>query len=190
MHVTGGLVYGVDIDSVIIDLTEGMCRALNGRLCTNYDTEIFTTWGWEENPILAPHAFWFWETVFGTREFQLECEPVRGALQAVRALYLKGKVVLITARKQQHQGVTLEWLMRHNIPYDSLYFSHDKANLALDLGVDLFFDDAPHQARSLSSAGIPVVLFDYAYNRGLPPHSLITRVTSWEQAMREAENVS
>ena len=74
-----------------------------------------------------------------------ELEPVAGAVDKLRALKQSGHtIILLTARHMKtcdgnvglviaRQGkVTLDWLARHDIPYDELHFGKPWAELYID----------------------------------------------------------
>ena len=48
--------------------------------------------------------------------------------------------------------------------------------------IDVMIEDNPEQALAFLHSNIPVILFDYPYNRHIN-HPLCTRVTNWQQAM-------
>ena len=74
-----------------------------------------------------------------------ELEPVPGALEALRALREAGHyIILYTARHMKTCGgnvgqvvarqgpATLEWLARHGVEYDEIYFGKPYAHLYID----------------------------------------------------------
>jgi capsule biosynthesis phosphatase len=74
-----------------------------------------------------------------------EVEPVEGAVQKIRALRAAGHCIIIfTARHMKtcggnaglvlaRQGMTtFEWLARHEVPYDEIYFGKPHADVYMD----------------------------------------------------------
>lgn len=112
--------------------------------------------------------------------------PLENAAEVLRDLCQKGhEVAFITARpgKRQIHQVTKEWLEKYDFPYDghNLYMnSQDKSKVALNLGVELFFEDAPQHLDKLVKAGVPTVIVDASYNRDYP-HPL-PRIHRWSEA--------
>ncbi|MNV33245.1 5' nucleotidase, deoxy (Pyrimidine), cytosolic type C protein (NT5C) [compost metagenome] len=89
------------------------------------------------------------------------------ALIEVKRLVSEGhKPVYITARDSRWKGITSNWLMSANFPHGALYFTREKANLALELGVDLFYEDSVHNIRSLRKVGVNCILVDAFPNWG------------------------
>jgi capsule biosynthesis phosphatase len=78
-------------------------------------------------------------------ESYADVKPIPGAVEKLQALKSRGhKIILYTARhmKTCHGnvgmvvarvgGVTLDWLKRHEIPYDEIYFGKPWADVYID----------------------------------------------------------
>ena len=77
--------------------------------------------------------------------------------------------------------VTKDWLKKHGFPYDPSRLrmgAQDKAKIARELGIQLFFEDAPKHLDRLVEEGIPTVIVDAVYNRDYPG---LPRIKSWDQ---------
>ena len=74
-----------------------------------------------------------------------ELEPIRGAVEAIRDLRKSGHfIILYTARHMKttqanvgaviakHGKVTLDWLDRHQVEYDEIYFGKPYADIYID----------------------------------------------------------
>jgi capsule biosynthesis phosphatase len=74
-----------------------------------------------------------------------ELEPVEGAVEKMRALRAAGhSVIIFTARHMKTCGgnaalalarqgsVTFEWLARHGVPYDEIFFGKPHADVYID----------------------------------------------------------
>ncbi|MHB1315976.1 MAG: 5' nucleotidase, NT5C type [Christensenellales bacterium] len=99
------------------------------------------------------------------------------------------QVHFVTAREEIMRDVSLEWLQKHRIPFDtiSLLGSHHKASRAKSLHCDLFIEDSRSNALELSRAGFDVLLVDCTYNQGRLPAN-ITRVSNWNQIEKMIQN--
>lgn len=91
-------------------------------------------------------------------------------------------IYFITARPgMPHiRKVTESWLQKHDFPFngENLFMSaQDKAKVAQELGIDLFFEDAPAHLDRLTAAGIPTVIVDAVYNRDYDAD--VPRITDW-----------
>lgn len=113
--------------------------------------------------------------------------PREHAPEALQKLVEEGhEVYYITARPdmQKIKEITIEWLKRHNFPYDgtNLYMgSLNKGKLAKELDIDLFFEDDPHHLDSLAEHGIATVIVDMKYNQDYPLE--MKRITDWYQGI-------
>ncbi|MGI9951423.1 hypothetical protein V3F56_03590 [Moorellaceae bacterium AZ2] len=95
--------------------------------------------------------------------------PLPGAVEGVKALARRYRIVYLTARPEEARQVTLEWMRYWGFPEGELVMTQDKARAARELGVDLAIDDAPHELQSLRRV-VPVVLAKrQPYNTGLAP---------------------
>lgn len=86
----------------------------------------------------------------------------------------------VTARNEKYADITLEWLVKHNLPMHSLSLtgSADKREKAKELNCDIFIEDSLDNALQLSGAGYEVLLIDCTYNKASLPEN-VTRVNSW-----------
>ncbi len=107
------------------------------------------------------------------------------APETVEHLSFRHTCHYITARETGLRHTTEHWLEKHGLPNIPLHMlgAHDKVPTALALGCTLFIEDRYETAIAMADRGIPVLLFDTAYNRG-KAHSLITRVNSWGEVRR------
>ena len=74
-----------------------------------------------------------------------EVEPIPGAIEKIRALRANGHYIIIqTARNMATRGsnlgqvmkhvgqITLEWLEKHQVEYDEIYFGKPNAHVYID----------------------------------------------------------
>ena len=61
----------------------------------------------------------------------------------------------------------------------------DKASICKELNVEIFIDDALHNAENIITAGVPVLLLDSPWNQTNTLHPLITRVHSWKEILEK-----
>lgn len=117
--------------------------------------------------------------------------PLDHAAPVLRDLKEKGhEIYFITARPglPKITEVTEEWLRTHSFPFDgeNLFMgSQDKAKVAKQLGVELFFEDAPQHLDRLVAAGIPTVVMDAVYNRNYGKK--LPRITGWDEVYKLIE---
>ncbi len=109
-------------------------------------------------------------------------KPAPGALDTLLKLRkLDFKIILITAREKEYKKITENWLVKYNIPYDSLYHEDNKAPLALDNNIQLFIEDNKNNALQLLKNNIPVILINKYHNQNIKEKENIYRVNNWQQ---------
>lgn len=122
----------------------------------------------------------------------LRCPPVRGAPEALRKVKAHGyTIAVVTARPQWQyrrlQGDTMDWLTRHDVPYDLLLFNKDKCEAVYHhiqpAWPRAFVEDHTRNATALAAIGVPVLLFDTPRNRDMPEQANITRVNDWQAVL-------
>jgi len=67
-------------------------------------------------------------------------------------------------------GDTLEWLVEHNIPFDSLYFSEEKVDIFSQIqksNIHLVVEDDPSQIQKYSNEGMTILVPRCSYNQDL-----------------------
>jgi uncharacterized HAD superfamily protein len=91
------------------------------------------------------------------------------------------KIHIITARDYNTSKLTEEWLNKHKIVYDELYFAtSDKVDVCKWKNIDVMVEDKPANALLLAEAGIKVILFEQPYNKTVK-HSNIVNCRDWNE---------
>jgi len=191
-------IIGIDIDDVLISTHS---KPLNDF----YNAKFGTSWKKEDY-----HSHNLEEVWGGTREEAVDIvneylnsqehdksPAIEYAKEAITQLAKHNSLVLVTARNQDMEEKTLTILNTHFIGiFNKIYFTNQfvkdskaekrsKSSVCKELGVEIFIDDALHNAEDIASVGIPVLLFDQPWNQTdtLPP--LITRVHSWKEILKK-----
>jgi uncharacterized HAD superfamily protein len=112
-----------------------------------------------------------------------ELDVVPGAIEALTILKRKYRIILVTSRHPQLIQKTKDWLKLKKIPHDKLIFETDKHQTDHDF--DFFVEDNEDSAFALAEAGIKTFLFDYPWNRSIPDHDNIKRVSGWSDVLAE-----
>jgi len=88
-------------------------------------------------------------------------------------------IYLITARHSEFRPLTIKWLEQNHVKYDYLYHEDEKAELAVEKNIKLFFEDNESNAKSIIDNEIPVILVDKYHNKDIEDSELLYRVDDW-----------
>lgn len=185
---------GIDCDDVVIDFNTGLAIYNRRFYGTTYCREDITSYKLNSMWGCTPD-----EAIQRVIDFYQSDEhqnllPVEGAVEAIERLSKNNDLVIITARPENVRGLTIELVHKHfpkvfGEPHFLGHFDGDqthrktKGEVCRELGVEVFIEDALSNALSVSSEGIPVLLFDTPWNQGeLPPNT--TRVFSWSEILK------
>jgi len=172
-------VFGVDVDSVLVELTGPVLSLLNERFGTDFGLEDPVTQsgeGW----LLREEIRDFYWGLFHDEAFLAKAPPVSGCQEGMRCLRRLGRIHIVTARLPALFTSTAKWLETNGIPYDEIIFASDKVAVAAEHGIGHFLEDTPEQALALAEAGVEVFLFDHPWNR-LLEHPRVRRVAGWSE---------
>lgn len=179
------MIIGVDIDGTIKNTHQAAVRVFNEELNRSVKEEEVTDFYLDKAYGLSKRESTRLWRKLEARIYSLGI-PLPHASQFLSRSAREGhRIFFITARPGMKKvvQVTEKWLTEHDFPFDGNNLkmgSQDKAAVARDLGVQLFFEDAPHHLDKLVAAGVPTVIVDAVYNRDYP-HDL-PRIKSWHEA--------
>lgn len=90
-------------------------------------------------------------------------EPHPGAIEGMNALRERGHTLHIMTYRMFSGAVnnTERWLVKHNVPFDSLSFTKDKTLIP----VEVMIEDNVDNANSLAEAGVIPVIVDRPWNK-------------------------
>jgi uncharacterized HAD superfamily protein len=181
-------IIGVDIDAVLT--AEGMGEEniwhrhlcdyfdLDGKLNNEYD---FTkAYGIDEEEIKEFMA------TRGMKVFR-EVPPRPDSITVLTELKERNyTIILVTAREAELNDVTANWLEQHQIPYDELIHSDEKADISQQKNIELFIDDRLANLIPIKKRlQIPVFLMTMTHNQDYT--GAIPRVTSWLEIKEKIE---
>jgi uncharacterized HAD superfamily protein len=187
-------VIGFDLDDVLLNFNEALAIYHNRNYGTNYERKdvssffLEKTWGCtREEAVNRIMDFYESPEHWGAK-------PVVGAVEAVRQLAQDHKLYIITSKPETLRERTLEWINTH-FPgvFEDIHFTNHfngdgirrtKGEVCLELGVEVFVDDAPHYLESIVSHGVPALLFDTPWNQEYMDPK-VTRVYSWEEIVEK-----
>ena len=151
---------GVDVDGVLRDFV--------GKLILQYHEdypghEVLPVTDWGLNlffPIgnaIFPYAF-----DHRAREIFEGADPYPGAISAMIALKERGhEIFYVTTQPRGKEVHTINWILKHNLPYDGIVITGIKNAV----NCDIFIDDGPHNIKALREAGKLAVCFSQPWNR-------------------------
>lgn len=150
-----------DVDNVLCDLNALL------QECLGVDLERY--------PNQVPRAF------FASQEglsLFWRARPFAGAPESLWGAVAAGhRILYLTSRPREANFVTRRWLALHGFPPGEVVLTGDKLSLVLPRRreVLLVAEDDPRVALALAEEGVPVLLIDWPYNRGIV-HPNIKRV--------------
>jgi uncharacterized HAD superfamily protein len=127
-----------------------------------------------------------------------EIRPKEQAAEVINRLKENHELVLITSRNVHIplcEELTLNWLQENSIEYDRIILNSssnmhyfDKLEVCRQQGVQLMVEDH-YDVAELLSPTIPVILFDYPYNRHVSAPNIM-RVSSWAEVLAWVEHIA
>ncbi|GAB6138592.1 5' nucleotidase, NT5C type [Halanaerobaculum tunisiense] len=184
-----GHVLGFDIDAVLTDEGKGSANIWHQRICNYFDLEEkkkqvydFT----KAYDLQLEEIEEFMETEGGKIFGQVS--PYTKAKEVLTNLQKQGnRIILITAREERYNDVTRQWLAEHEIPFDKLIHSQDKAASCQQEDVEAFVDDKLKNLLAIKELEIPVFLMDMDHNHHY--EGAIPRVHTWQEIEKKIEEI-
>lgn len=181
---------GVDIDGTIKDTHRAAVEVFNKELNRNLRVEdvpdfyLDTAYG-----LTRKEGARMWRKL--EEQIYTLGIPLAHAAEVLNELVKHGhEVYFITARPgmKNIREVTKTWLKQHGFPYTGknlVMSAQDKAKVAKEIGIELFFEDAPNHLLNLVQNKINTVIVDATYNRDFPYP--VKRITDWRQVYELVE---
>ena len=143
--------FGFDLDEVVCDLTDSLLEMLREDHGVDHSLDIFTGYNFyhndytggdeERNKEIAD------DLVRAVRDIDVlaNCKVDQRFARLVSFLHVYGyEIHFITARQEEAEEVTRDWLAKHKIPYSSLTvigYGNNKGPKIKALGLNYFVDD-------------------------------------------------
>ncbi|RAL25751.1 5' nucleotidase, NT5C type [Thermoflavimicrobium daqui] len=175
---------GVDIDGTIKDTHRAAVEVYNEELDQAVRVEEVTDFYLDEAYGLSKKEGKMLWRKLEEKIYSLGL-PLPHAAEVLNELEKQGhEIYFITARPgmKNIEKVTRKWLKKNHFPYKEnnlIMNSQNKAKIAKEIGIDLFFEDAPFHLDKLVEEEIPTVIVDAVYNRNYP-HPL-KRIKDWRE---------
>jgi len=193
----------LDMDGVIANFYNGFATYLNENYgCTldpNAEPESypFSNWGGGVDKIDFDQASrsWIEQGGFG------KLPAFDGTEEFVKELMKICNVYVVTARigdwdqkftpemKATIKENTFEWLERHNILTDKLFFTHEKVPFCQENGISVMIEDKMSTALEGSKNGIHTILMNRGYNGSQIDRFKIYRAFNFDEAINQLQKM-
>ena len=179
-------VFAVDIDNVLADTDSVVRKIIRDLYDVPSTPDDITAWDYSSSlPISAKQERFVIDKLH--REFLPSIQVVSGASFVMSHLSRLAPIWIITARPEWSRPETEKWLTDAGIHYDTLVFSTKKSESSVP--AIFFVDDNPRTANQLIVKSIKTLLMDRPWNRELIDSDLLTRVFSWLDIQRIADDL-
>lgn len=196
---------GFDIDGITADMTKMMVERLNKIHGIECDERIFVNHSIEENTYVEDSdknmsiALDLIENIVENKTALIEIDPYEEAILAIRKLSKSGHTIHhITSRAAAQKDVTVDWLRKHSIPFDSVHVIGNsgvggnrvsKGKLGRSLNLDFYIDDCiwhlddMYRYKNRWRKGIGLFTQPWNKNEIIDPGKYI-RFDSWKEIIR------
>lgn len=142
--------FGFDLDEVVCDLTDSLLEMMYHSYGVNHTIDIFQGYNFYQNDYTGDEKLNKYIGDFlvkAVRDLGVlsRCSVDQRFAGLVSLLKAYGNEIhFITARQPEAESVTVDWLNRNDIPYDSLHiigYGNNKGPKIKALALDYFIDD-------------------------------------------------
>jgi uncharacterized HAD superfamily protein len=175
----GHQLLGIDIDNVVSLTDPAIRKSIRDLFGIRLEQEQICHYDYGQCGLTEEQTQKVLETFYETTCEELEVVP--GAIEALDALKRKYRFIFVTSRDPRIFKKTKDWLRLKNIPHELLIFEKEKHRT--EHNFDFFVEDNADLALALAETGIRTFLFNYPWNRGIPTHANITRVSGWDEVL-------
>ncbi|MCS7126648.1 MAG: hypothetical protein NZ929_07055 [Aigarchaeota archaeon] len=174
------MLIAVDLDGVIANSLKVLLDVWNEETGQNIRFEEIDEWFFWKRLNIDEKTFlkflnraWIrWTEIPPTED------KIREKLFKLRSL---GRLDIVTARSKETEIYALNWLAKHEIPYDNYVWVKDTEDKAV-LEYDVYIDDSPLLARALKDKEKILLIYDQPWNRELDEGKNIKRIKDLDEA--------
>lgn len=193
----------LDMDGVIANFYTEFARFLNEQYGCSLDPEedpinySLGKWGHGIENVPIDQASLEWIRNHGFKK--VSAYP--GATEFVKNLSNIANIFIVTARIGDWQekfdaGVldiikndTKQWLLDNNMPFDKLFFEHNKIDFCIKNSIQIMIEDKMSTALEASKNGISTILMNRGYNGSKIDRFRIYRVYNFNEALSQLEKL-
>jgi len=188
------MIIGVDIDQVIAGTDNFLRNLLEREFDRKFSREMVTMYDYEKCFVFNHKERDYFRKIFTCLKFWSVIPPFQGAKKILDFIARKNKIIIVTNRSQKFlkelPDITLEWLERHQIPFDDIIFGDNgtkyEAIRKKGYGITYFIEDNIEEALGLAKNGVKVLLLDYPWNQTKRNQNII-RVKNWQEIAKILE---
>jgi len=182
---------GIDIDSVLADSIKMFIPYFNERFKKNLSIDDIIHYQFEKcYGVSESEVMEAFKDLTRSNEWS-KIPRMEFSGEFLNALIdeLNYTVVIVTSRPEKYMGVlTVDWLKSQNFRYDDLLFMSEndcdkyQTGLKNNYKFDIFIEDCLEFAEKILAYNIPVLLYDYPWNRN-GAHPGIIRIKDLREAL-------
>jgi len=135
---------GFDLDSVICNIDDTINNILKNKfnLYLNWD-EDFVCYDFDRNPNLTSYIAEYLSEMVTSGNLFISPQPYDDVHEGLKLIKKYFYIDIITSRYKEKEDITINWLKKHKITYDDIYFSkaRNKKDLVFGLNIKAFVED-------------------------------------------------
>ena len=168
---------GIDIDGVLSNFVKTFIKIVKKEYFVDlreqdiYAHDLFLVLGITEEETM--------ELIRKTLTQDLDLMP--GAKKSLNQLKSKHEIYLLTARPDDFNNLTKDWLKRKGIPYDKLIHINEGEKHQVNLELDIIVEDNLKDAIRWLNKSNEVIIFDHPWNRSFNVKKLFIRTFNWQE---------
>jgi uncharacterized HAD superfamily protein len=185
----------VDMDDVITATVKSFIEIVEREFGKTVANEQITDFDLKKSFSLTQHEYEHLFTVAHEPEEVLKMGAIDGAVDALTAWSKRGfSISIVTGRLTSTYESSLEWLVKHQVPYDDFIMvdKYDRPEMDPSIAISkeqlagmifsLAVEDSAAMATFLSNhMDTPVALLDRPWNRNIEPNVNLSRYQHWNE---------
>jgi uncharacterized HAD superfamily protein len=190
----------VDLDDVLIPFASTVLEYYNALNGTNHKLEEFDNYTWKkisDGTVEGETKLMY--SVLDSLEYS-KISSQKGAEEAIGKLHQYHDLYVVSARPTEMEDISKKTISRlFKDKFNKIILVNDcpisvgerktKADVCSKLEAQVLIEDSERHAIGVASVGIQVLLYDKPWNQKVS-HPNITRIYSWQDALREISSLS